>query len=123
MPTVVDSRTNVVVATVSQPTISGQITEVLYWNYSSNSWQSSPPTNVPVGQQIGVKVTGKNTGTNNQVMWFNLTLKKPDGTVDWQGSSTMTTLTPNTTTFVELKRTASVAGQWTCDIQFVGDLA
>lgn len=116
MSTIVDSR-SVTVATVVQTSLSGQLTEVLYWNPRTSQFQSTQPTDVPLGNSIGVKAVFRNTGSAGQTMWVSFDFKRPNGTIAWSISSTPVLLSPNNTSFAEALYRTDIIGQWSCDIK------
>ncbi len=120
MATLVDSR-SVTVATVVQPSVSGQITEVLYWNPKTSQFQNTAPTDVSLGGYVGVRVAYRNTGQIDQTMWVYFDFKRPNGTSAMSMWSTPVLLSPNSASFAEAKYISDAIGQWTCDIRLYAE--
>jgi hypothetical protein len=111
-------------AVVVQPQASGQISQAKYWNYATSQYQTSAPTNVPFGQNIGAVVYGlNNNGLGyNQNMYFVLTLKRPDGTPK-KTVTTAAMITPDGSLMTgEIIEAADQAGTWKVQAQLYGDL-
>ena len=63
----------------------GEITGYSFWNPNTAMWEDTPPTVAP-GQNIGIRISGRNAGEDLTRMWIAFTVTRPDGT-QWEAQS------------------------------------
>lgn len=111
------------VATVLAAQAAGSITDARYWNYATGQVQTTPPSNIPLGQAVGACFYGSNSGSYQQSMYFVLTLKRPDGTVR-KTVTTIAVAVPSGATIVSdiITEVADQAGSWKAEAKLYGDV-
>lgn len=86
---VVDSKAGIVLATVREPTPSGSIHTVQFYNPVSGLWQDSAPT-IDLGQSGGIQCWGKNTSQYRLNMRVDFKVTSPSGAVSTKTGSVYT---------------------------------
>ena len=79
-------RKTVTVATVVAPQPTGYISAFSYYNWASGDWEVSAPTDVPVGEKIGVMGLAVNSSPLALTMRMDALIELPSGgTTTYQG--------------------------------------
>jgi len=102
--------------------LTGQITNIKYYNPQTNNWDLTSPPTIQVGQLAGAGATYVNTSQSTLNMYVKYTMKRPDGSVKDTGQSSVFTVSPNGQfTHAMAWYTDNYPGNWTMTIELYGD--
>jgi len=119
---VLDQQTVIVATVTAVAEPDGHITLVEYWNGMTGLWQTTPPTGIPVGSSIGVRVSARNDGAYVQNMDVYVHTIPPTGAgVDIPGASIL--VDPAATFQALTSWITDVEGTWQATVTLGGAIA
>lgn len=102
--------------------LTGQITNIKYYNPQTNNWDLTSPPTIQVGQLAGAGATYVNTGQSTLNAYVKYTMKRPDGSVKDTGQTSTFSMSPGAQyTHGMAWYTDNYPGNWTMTIELYGD--